>query len=220
MKLIKLSLAAALFSTVIFANEEKSGINVSANMAVTSNYVWRGMTQNKDSAALQGGIDLDYMGFYLGTWGSNVEFGDGKNSLEADLYGGYAGEFEGIGYDIGYIQYMYPNMSDEYNFAEVYFGVSKDWEKFSLSAKYSAGVKTDTVDPEDFWEVGASTQLPYDVALLGNYGDYDNIGKYYSIGLSKSFEKFDLSVAYIDFDHDTNSNADEENVVGTISFSF
>lgn len=220
MKLIKLSLAAALMATMAFADDKDSGVNVSANVAITSNYVWRGMTQSNNSPALQGGVDLSYMGLYAGTWGSNVEFGDGKNSLEADLYAGYAGEFEGIGYDIGAIQYMYPNMSDEYNFAEVYFGLSKSWEKFGLNAKYSAGVKTDTIDPDDYWEVGASAALPYGIGFTASYGDYDNIGYNYSFGLNRSFDKFDLSVAYIDFNHDTTSSSDEENVVATISFSF
>ena len=222
MKFIKFSLAAALVATMAFAEEESADIGISANMAITSNYVWRGMTQTKDSPAIQGGVDLDYKGFYLGVWGSNVDFGaNDSNSLEADFYAGYAGELAGIGFDIGAIQYVYPNKSDEYNFAEVYFGLSKDWEKFGVSAKYSAGVETDDTDPEDYFEVGASTSiLPYDIGLSIGYGDYDNIGSNYSIGLDKSFEKFDLSIAYIDFDHDTDSNSDEDNVVATISFSF
>jgi uncharacterized protein (TIGR02001 family) len=197
MKSIKLSLSLALIATMAFAEEKTSDVGVSANMSITSNYVWRGMTQSHNSAAVQGGVDLDYKGLYVGVWGSNVDFSDDKNSLEADLYAGYTGELEGIGFDIGAIQYIYPNMSDEYNFAEVYFGLSKEWEKFGLSAKYSVGIETDDLNP-----------------------DYDNIGTNYSVGLNKSFEKFDLSVAYIDFNHDTDSSADEDNVVATLSFSF
>lgn len=219
MKFIKLSLAAALITTMAFADEEKSDLGVSANMAITSNYIWRGMTQSKNNPAVQGGVDLEYKGLYAGIWGSNVNFG-GDASLEADFYAGYAGEVSGIGFDIGAIQYAYPNDTDASNFAEVYFGLSKDWEQFGVSAKYSAGVETDTINPEDYWEVGASAKLPYDIGLAASYGDYDNIGTNYSVGLSKSFEKFDLSVAYIDFSHDTDSSSDEDNIVATVSFSF
>lgn len=220
MKLVKLSLSVALIAATLFAEEEKSDFGVSANMAITSNYIWRGMTQSNNSPAVQGGVDLKYKGLYAGVWGSNVEFGDGKNSLEADLYAGYKGEIAGIGYDVGYIQYVYPNMSDEYNFGEAYVGISKEWKKFALSAKYSVGVETDDLNPEDFWEVGATAVLPYEMGIEAGYGEYHNIGIYYSIGLNRSFEKFDLSVAYIDFNHDTDSNADEDNIVATVSFAF
>lgn len=222
MKLIRFSVVAALLATSVFADEDRSGINVSANMSLTSNYVWRGMTQTKDSPAIQGGVDLEYKGLYAGVWGSNVDFGvNDNNSLELDIYGGYAGEIAGIGFDVGYIQYAYPNKSDEYNFGEAYVGVSKEWDKFALSAKYSFGIETDDTNPEDFYEVGASASvLPYDVGFDASYGNYDNIGEYYSLGLNRSFEKFDLSVAYIDFSHDTDSAADEDNVVATVSFAF
>ncbi|MCW8895789.1 MAG: TorF family putative porin [Sulfurimonas sp.] len=219
MKLIKLSLAAALITTIVFAEEEKSEIGISANMAITSNYVWRGMTQTQDSPAVQGGVDLDYKGFYVGVWGSNVNFNTDV-SVELDFYGGYTSEIAGIGFDIGFIEYAYPKDSEASNFGEAYIGLSKDWDKFGVSAKYSFGVETNTLDPEDYVEVGASAVLPYEVELAVGYGDYDNTGTNYSVGLSKSFEKFDLGLAYIDFNHDTDSTADEDNVVATISFSF
>lgn len=219
MKLIKLSLVAALIATMVCADEESSEIGISANMAITTNYVWRGMTQTKDSPAVQGGVDLDYKGLYVGVWGSNVNFSTDV-SVELDFYGGYASEIAGIGFDIGFIEYAYPKDFDASNFGEAYVGLSKDWDKFGVSAKYSFGVETNTLDPEDYVEVGATAVLPYDVELAVGYGDYDKTGSNYSVGLSKSFEKFDLSLAYIDFDHDTDSTLDEENVVATISFSF
>ena len=61
-------------------------LEMSANIAITSNYVWRGMTQTSNSPALQGGIDLGYKGIYVGTWGSNVRWiDDNSSSLEADF---------------------------------------------------------------------------------------------------------------------------------------
>ncbi|MDD5401490.1 MAG: TorF family putative porin [Sulfurimonas sp.] len=221
MKFIKLSLSVALITTMAFAEEEKkSDFGISANMAITSNYIFRGMTQTKNSPAVQGGVDLEYKGLYVGVWGSNVDFGDTKNSLEADIYGGYKSELAGIGFDIGAIEYSYPNMSNEYNFADVYFGLSKEWEKFGVKAKYNKSIKTNNLNPQDFWEIGASAKLPYDVGFSANYGDYHNIGTYYSIGLNRAFEKFELSITYIDFNHGIDSAADEENIVGTVTFRF
>ena len=213
MKLIKLSLAAALAVTV--AHAEVSDIGVSANMAMTSNYVWRGMTQTQNSPAIQGGIDLDYDGFYLGIWGSNVNFG-GDASLEADLYAGYAGELEGIGFDIGAIQYMYPNDTDASNFAEAYLGLSKDFDGFGIGAKYYMGIETNDFDAPDAWEVSASAELPEGFGLEATYGDYDEVSPYYLVAVTKSYGKFDFSLAYTD----ATDLDDSDNIVATVGTSF
>lgn len=50
----------------------------SANIGVVSNYMWRGVTQTGDQAAVQGGIDYSHAsGFYAGTWASNVDWDEG-----------------------------------------------------------------------------------------------------------------------------------------------
>ena len=59
---------------------------VSANVAFSSDYVWRGMTQS-DGPAIQGGFDFeDESGFYAGIWGSNVNFNDGAGSDFEEIY--------------------------------------------------------------------------------------------------------------------------------------
>ncbi|MEA3492561.1 MAG: TorF family putative porin [Campylobacterota bacterium] len=231
MKLTKMSLIAALSISAAVAGssvesiptevtpiaEEKSDLSISANLAITSNYVWRGMSQSKDSPAVQGGVDIEYRGFYLGTWGSNVDFGanDG-NSLEADFYAGYKAELAGIGFDVGIIQYAYPNESDAYNFEEVYIGVSKDFDMFGLSAKYSWGLD----DAPDDWNIGASVKLPMEIGLEGTYGEYDTAGNYYVVAVTRSFGKFDFSVGYTDFSSDVDSTLDEDHIVASVSTSF
>ena len=220
MKFIKLSIAAALLATVSLAQEEaKSEIGVSANVAITSNYVWRGMSQTLNSPATQGGFDVDYKGLYAGVWGSNVNFGD-KSSMEADLYLGYAAEIAGIGYDIGAIQYAYPNATEGSNFAEVYVGLSKDFDGFGVSATYSMGQKTDTIEAPDNVEVGASATLPAEIALDITYGMYDTYGDYYSVGFTKSVGKYDYTLAYTGISYeDTTADADS-NIVATLATSF
>jgi uncharacterized protein (TIGR02001 family) len=52
----------------------------SANIGAVSNYMWRGVTQTGDQAAVQGGIDVGHdSGFYAGTWLSNVDFDEGSS---------------------------------------------------------------------------------------------------------------------------------------------
>jgi uncharacterized protein (TIGR02001 family) len=220
MKFVKLSLATILVVSVAFADEKKSDLGVSANVAMTSNYVWRGMTQSDDSPAVQGGFDLDYKGVYVGVWGSNVKFTGSDASMELDAYGGYKNEISGIGYDIGYIQYAYPNDSKALNFGEAYLGLSYDFKVVEVSAKYSLGVKTDTIDPENAYEGGVSVPLPMDISIDASIGNYENTGVYYIAGITKTVGKFDFSVAYSAMDYEAAGTNTEENVIATISTSF
>lgn len=218
MKLIKLSLAAALIVTLAQA-EEKLDLGISANMAMTSNYVWRGMTQSDDSPAIQCGFDVDYKGIYAGVWGSNVNF-DTKASMEFDAYAGYTNELFGIGYDLGYIQYAYPNDTKGSNFGEAYVGLSYDLEVVEISATASFGVETDDFNADDNYEASVSVPLPMDISLDATVGNYVHSGVYYLVGVVKTFDKFDLSLAYTGMDYDDSQSDTEENIVVTISTSF
>jgi uncharacterized protein (TIGR02001 family) len=228
MKLLKLSLAVAVLATGVFAAEE-SEIGISANVAATSNYVWRGMTQSDDAPAIQGGFDVEYKGFYLGTWGSSVQWEDSTGdtaAMEADFYAGYTNELYGVTYDIGAIKYVYPNIMSEFNFAEVYLGLGYDFEIFSIGAKYSNGIKVDKLDAPDNIEGTVSVPLPAEISLNGAYGAYgkdgdDNaFGKYYSVGLSKSLGKFEITLAYTGMDYYSDGKDSENNFVGMLGASF
>lgn len=60
------------------------------NAALTSDYVFRGVSQTDEEPALQLGADLNFdSGFYIGAWGSNVDFGDGGPDVEIDTYIGW-----------------------------------------------------------------------------------------------------------------------------------
>lgn len=240
MNKIKLSLVAAILATTgtfssVSASEE---VELSGNVALTSNYVWRGMTQTSDSPAVQGGIDVSYAGFYVGVWGSAVDFADTTNgtaSSEFDIYAGYAGEIDKFSYDVGLIQYMYPNATEAYNFTEAYVSVGYDFDVVAVSAMYSMGIDAETSGSDDFgdaYEFGVSVPLPAEITLDGTYGVYDdentvttgsntnNFGDYYSVSLSKSFDKFDVTIAYTGMDFDAAGTKDQDNLVATVGMSF
>ncbi len=239
MKKLALSLVAAtVVSTGVFAEDTMaSEVELSANVAMTSNYVWRGMTQNSNTVAVQGGFDVAYKGFYAGVWGSPVDFGDEANS-EVDLYLGYAGEVGKFSYDVNFCEYTYPGMTDEYNFGEAALTLGYDFGMASLSGKYYVGIDTNDVaddtangwEPGDGWELGVSVPVPMDISLDGTYGSYDNggtqnqatngFGDYYSVSASKTFGKFDITVAYTGMDYDDASTKDENHFVATIATSF
>ena len=57
--------------------EEAGPVTVSANVALTSDYRFRGVSLSNGDPAIQGGIDVGHdSGFYVGTWASSIEGGD------------------------------------------------------------------------------------------------------------------------------------------------
>lgn len=98
--LITLFVGALAFITNAYAS-------VSANMSVTSDYLWRGSSLSNGDAAVQGGLDYDGGNFYAGVWVSTLgtqSFIDGSSASageEVDLYIGT--NFNGL--DLGIIKY-------------------------------------------------------------------------------------------------------------------
>ena len=114
--LIALALVSA-FAAPAFAEEAAPAAApaLTGNIALTSNYVFRGISQSQNKPALQGGFDYNHAsGLYVGIWASNVGWVDAggykaNNSLETDFYAGYKGAFaEDFTFDVGAIKYYYP----------------------------------------------------------------------------------------------------------------
>ena len=153
MKKIKLSLIVGLLAiSTMLPADYMDNVEVSTNVALTSNYVWRGMTQTGNAPAIQGGIDASYKGLYIGLWASSYESTDA--SSEFDVYFGYSSEIGALSYDIGFIEYMYPNSSDESNQGEAYLNIGYDFDILSVSATYYMGIDTHNVSNEavNGWE--------------------------------------------------------------------
>ena len=178
--------------------EETSNPHVwSANMMMTSEYVYRGITQSNEDPAIQVGIDYAHepTGFYIGSWASSVEFNsrntDGTQ-IETNLYGGFAGSFSnGVGWDIGGLYYYYPEEADDDNGGEQDF----------VEVYGSLGYEFDSA-----MEPSATIGFAYSPDYYGEDGDsiwiYGNFGITTSIGISPY-----VTIAYLDVDGDrTNAN--------------
>ena len=88
---------------------------VAYNVGVVTDYRFRGLSQTSLKPALQLGVDFAHKsGFYLGAFGSNVNWVKDlnlatKGSYELDLYGGFKGNItQDLGFDVGLITYIYP----------------------------------------------------------------------------------------------------------------
>lgn len=129
----------ALASLPMFASAQ-----LSANVALTSNYKFRGQDQDSSKSkavkpAIQGGFDYAFgeTGWYVGNWNSSVDWQPG-NSIESDLYGGYKFSAGGIGWDLGALTYIYPGNKNG-NTTELYAAGSYG----PLTLKYSHTISKD-----------------------------------------------------------------------------
>ncbi|WP_373051772.1 TorF family putative porin [Thioalkalivibrio sp.] len=227
-KLTRSALSAAVVAAVStggLAMTATATAEMSANIGVVSNYYFRGVTQTLDSAAVQGGVDFeDASGFYAGAWTSNVDFDDGT-SYELDLYLGFAGEVaNGIGYDVGYVYYAYPDAPDSIDFGEIYGELS--YEMFYAGLAYTINSDNDDglFDSGDaYYYVGAGLPLPEDFSLgltLGYY-DFDNDGSadvgdasysHFAVNLAK--DAGDLGEFSLNFEY---ADIDEGDALGTVN---
>ena len=171
LKIIALATSIASIGFVsanaLAADAPASPHTLTANVGLYSQYVFRGLAQTNEEAALQGGFDYAHSsGFYLGVWGSNVSWlkenlttganataGTYKSggSLELDFYGGYKGSIGDFSYDVGLLQYYYPgdvfsplpNYSvngTKANTLEAYIAGSWKW----FTVKYSQSINDKT----------------------------------------------------------------------------
>jgi uncharacterized protein (TIGR02001 family) len=175
-------------SGLVMAEEPASPHTLSANITLTTDYVFRGVSQTQNGPAIQGGVDYSHSsGFYLGTWASNVDWVsqgyETNNSMEIDLYGGFKGKVaESFGYDVGVITYYYPGDkitgANSPNTTEVYLGGS--WE--FLSAKYSYTASNQFVGWGTEADPTGKTQGSYYIEGAANYAFGDGWGVMAHIG--------------------------------------
>lgn len=211
-------LLAASFGAVAPAHAELGG-GFSANVTMLSDYRFRGVSQNDEDFALQGGIDWQSdQGFYVGTWASNISDLNGA-SMETNLYGGYAGEANGVTYDVGGLLYHYPGGEDT-DFFEVYGAVGMDLGlvSASLGANYAFSNKN-LGDEDNIYIYGngdvAIPDMPITARLHlgyedGAFGD----GKWdWSLGGFYNFKGLELGVSYVD------TNKPGDNSDATVIFS-
>jgi uncharacterized protein (TIGR02001 family) len=181
------------FSKIVFASALLAGAGVvqaelSANLGVSSNYYFRGITQTDDKAAVSGGIDYKHdSGVYVGTWMSNVDFG-GKEDVEVDGYLGFANDIgdSGFSYDLNAQYYWYPGsggdaQDGELDYSEVIGSLSWSW--LTGMVGYTAWAEGDGPAPFQDGDLYYSLNVAPDWSYEGfapsvfiGYYDFDNDG--------------------------------------------
>jgi len=197
------------------------------NIDGTSDYVFRGFSQNARNPTLQGGADFAYNMFYAGIWASGLDFGKdvfGENIAEAevDLYGGIApvwknSPFGDVTFKLGFIYYWYPgsrapivnNTDVNLDYLEGVAGYSVAWKQIKNlvtgTTLYYSG--DGTYNTGRYWilESTASYTLPnwgaISPSISGtwgyNQGESDNL--YYAVVLGNGEDHYQYWNAGITF---------------------
>ncbi|MEW6445782.1 MAG: TorF family putative porin [Pseudomonadota bacterium] len=217
---------------------------LTGNLGLTSDYVFRGVSQTQNQPAVQGGFDFAHeSGFYLGIWASNVEWVStgykDNNSMEIDLYGGYKGSIgDSVGYDLGLVTYYYPGDkiagATSPDTTEIYAGLSYG----ILSAKInyvvsdhfvgwttSSGGKT---QGSYYLDLSAAYDLGGGWGLLGHVGYQDVKGNDdasytdFKVGVTKDLGFGVATLAYTDTNADKGAYtwAGEKVADGRVFLSF
>lgn len=237
-----LAACAALSSTSAFAQEEESesSISVSANVAMTSEYRFRGVDLSGGELAIQGGVDVAHdSGFYIGTWASSLdETTVGFGSTELDIYGGWSGEVaDGVSVDVGVIQYIYPDAGPgDFDYTEFYGSVGFTFGPAEATVGVAYAPDQDSLGSTDntyvYTDLGVGIpDTP--ITLTGHLGYTDGFLTF--TGDSKAFDwsigaeaaipstPLSLSVAYVGAEGDIVAPAYDfvdDAVVFTLSASF
>jgi uncharacterized protein (TIGR02001 family) len=217
------SLVCAILLGLAAASEPVHA-GLSGSAALTSDYVFRGVSQSNSDPAIQAGFEFaSDGGWYAGTWGSSISWlsdlsGPGaeiSSSVELDVYGGYRGQFsEAVSFDVGAISYWYPgDYPSGFNDAdttELYFGIGVGI--FSAKAYYAVTDLFGYTDSDGsaYLDLGANWGFAESWTLnlhAGRQWIESNDDFEYSdwkLGVTKAFANgFSLAAAY------TDTNADD-----------
>jgi len=182
MKKILLSLSFLMLSSSVFAMEGD------LSLSLTSNYIFRGITQTDDKAAVQANYQISQAedaGFYAGGFASNVAEG-----AEVDIFGGFKfafGNQNKFVIDVGAIEYMYTVQKPTFSH-DTYVGL-----QYGMSyIKYNFGE-----EEARYLDIGTGFVIFGDAELLFHFGEVFSTaqdGNDFSISLQKKFARILLGV--------------------------
>ena len=235
---------SALAATPAFAEETDppSDITVTGNVALVTDYRFRGLSLSGGDFAVQGSVQVNHSsGLYAGTWASSLEQDalDIYGSTEVDIYAGWTGKISsGLTADVGLLYYVYPggsfgdgnvfepyaSLTAAFGPASAKFGINYAWKQDSLGGDDNVYLYTDwslaipdtpvTVTAHAGYTDGALS--PKLLTLAGTGGGWD-----YSLSASATLYKgLSIGVAYIGVDGRSIDGFSNDTVVGTLKYSF
>ena len=200
--------------TTAAASARELAAQVDVYATLTSDYVFRGISQTQGDPALQAGLDVTLPnGVFAGLWVSPVDFASGeqrrrRRDLELDLYVGVSGELApDWSWTVSLVNYHYPGASVDYNYLELNGGL---FFRDSLSAAISYSAEAaGSHEPGGSLATRFAQPLNPAFSLDGGVGhywlssDFLNDYAYWDVGLSWQEGSLALDLRY----HGSSSSA-------------
>ena len=221
---------------------EGSGLTISGNATITSDYRFRGLSLSEGDFAIQGGIDVVHeSGFYVGTWASSIEDSPTYGHTELDVYAGWSGEVSsGLNLDVGLLYYIYPNgegglagpsdyfepyasLSTTIGPVEIASGIAYAWEQNSLGDRDNVYVYTGVSGAIPNTPISLNATIGVNDGSLGNpvgvIGDKNYLD--WKLGADWAITKnLTASVAYTDTDAPSINDFTDSAFVFSLGVSF
>jgi uncharacterized protein (TIGR02001 family) len=233
---------SALVSAPAFADDTAppSDITVTGNVALTTDYRFRGVSLSGGDPAIQGGITVSHAsGFYVGTWSSSISGGPVYGNQELDVFGGWTGEVtSGLSLDAGLLYYAYPSgHTGHADYFEPYaslitsigpatakVGVAYAWDQKSLGDDDNLYVFTNIDFGIPDTPVTINTHLGYTDGVLGPdilAGGTDKSGLDWLVGATvKFYGPLSLGVSYVGVEGSKVDSLTDNAIVATLTASF
>ncbi len=209
MKFLKLALVAAAASVAMGGAamaQDESGLKLSYNVGVASDYIFRGVSNTNTNGQVFGGVDATYGIGYAGVWTSNVDFGTPNPDQEIDVYAGVKPTVGPASLDFGVIYYGYTKDKN---------GAPGQYGYFEVKAAASTAVGPATVgaalyySPEFpgeggealYGEINASAPIGEKLTLSGALGRQEVDTDGYFAGLSDGYTTYNIGVTAAINDH-------------------
>lgn len=193
---MKKLMGLAMLAGATIAGAGVANAEVSGSVTLTSDYVFRGLSQTNGEAAIQGSFDYSEGIFYAGVWGSSVEFGIDA-AMELDAYVGVTPTTGPVSWDLALVGYFYPDGDDAAAGGEL---------------DYFEGIVGASIEPAPGFTLGG--QLAYSPEFFGETGE----GFYYEVNGGYSFsDAFSVSAAWGKQDVDLTGDYDTWNIGGTFA---
>ena len=216
-KIILSSFASLLFLSQAVNAEIKIGKgSLTFNAGVSSQYIFRGIDNNKDAVTPFAGADFSHpagdFNLYFGVYGAASDgVQNGEGGKEIDYYGGIQKSFGPATFDLGYQLLTWPSAfakSDE-NVGEFYvkLTIAPDKQPYTIGLAYYqddtgsyAGTDSTKVD-QDYKEVNATYNFGPAQGLI-SYGELSNDTKTTTVALSKELVGVGFTLSYISAEKD------------------
>lgn len=207
------SIATLILPASAYAADLGTGLSISGDAALVSDYRFRGLSLSGRDPALQGGLTVSHeSGFYAGAWGSTIEDSNVTGDVEIDLTAGWSGHLAAqTTADVSVTYYHYPRgkaWAGDSDYAEAIAKLARQITAVEATAGVAYSWNQKAITGDSLYLFGdASADIPGTSLVLiahvgrtsGSLAFNDNYVDW-SAGLQSAFGPVTASASYVDSD--------------------